>query len=216
MRKPHRLPALLRPARSSRRWSLAWAALALLAAGGAVAATEGKGIDPANFDRAVAPCDDFYRFANGTWMANNPIPADRSSWGAFNELQDRNQKLLHEILEATAADPGAADSPRGKVGAFYRSGMDTAKIEQDGLKPLQADFDRIATIKGPATLAPVVAHLQRYYVPCELGIQCIHQPAFDVRVLPDPKESSKMIANLAQGGLGLPDRDYYLKDDDKT
>ena len=89
--------------------------------------------------------------------------------------------------------------------------MDTDKIERDGIAALKTDFDAIAAIKDPASLAEVVARFQTYYIPCDYGIQCIRQPTFDLRIGPDPKDSSKTILQLAQGGLGLPERDYYLE-----
>src|SRR5262249_39795603 len=145
--KPRRAPAVStveisveRQAMKTRRFPEPFAlALALaLAAPPALQAAEPAphGIDPAKRDRTASPCPDVYQFATGTWLANTPIPADRTVWGAGSELYEKNLEILHTILDEAAADMTAAgSSPGAKVGAFYRSGMNTAKIEADGWKP---------------------------------------------------------------------------------
>jgi putative endopeptidase len=166
-----------------------------------------QGINVSWMDRSINPCTDFYEYANGTWRANNPIPADRASWGSGAELQERNRKVLHEIAEAAAQDTKAPKgSPEQMVGAFYRSGMDEKRVEADGREPLKAELGRIEAINDRDGLTAEIAHLHR------LGVN----PAFGFFVLQDFKDSTQMIGWLYQGGLGLPDRDYYFKDDDKT
>ncbi len=169
-------------------------------------------LDPANLDKSVKPGDDFFHFANGTWLKNNPIPADQTRWGSFNMLEERNKAALKEILEACAADAakgGDAARPgsdRQKVGDFYRSGMDEAAVENDGVKPLQPYFDRIAGLKDRAELPKLLADLHL------MGVYVLFQPSVDA----DEKDSETDIVQFYQGGLGLPDRDYYLLDDERS
>ncbi len=163
-------------------------------------------IDPANLDRNVKPGDNFYQFADGGWMQKNPIPAEYSRWGAFEELGERNNAVLHKILEESAAGGAPAGSARQKVGDFYASGMDEAKVDADGIKPVEAEFTRIAALKDRADLPAEIAHLH------SLGISAL----FRVNVDADEKNSSLQIAQGGQGGLALPDRDYYTKDDDRS
>ncbi|TAK61279.1 MAG: hypothetical protein EPO24_05885, partial [Bacteroidetes bacterium] len=172
-----------------------------------VSAQESKPIDVSNFDMSVKPTDDFFQYVNGTWVKNNQIPPDQSRWGSFSEVQERNFKILHEILDAAAANNG---TPRGsisqKVGDFYFSGMDTLNIQKQGSLPLADEFNRIARIGDTRDLLEVISsfHTKQGYVP------------FVLFVTQDFKNSSRVIANLFQGGLGLPDRDYYLKEDDQS
>jgi putative endopeptidase len=165
------------------------------------------GIDVAGMDLSKKPWLDFYDFANGKWLAEAEIPADRPSLYVFTLLDDANREKLHKILEAAAKDTGAGKgSVRQKVGAFYRSGMDEARIEAAGVKPLQEELDRIAALKDAGALLPELAHLHLLQVPA----------AFLFGSTMDAKDSRRMIAEFYQGGLGLPDRDYYLKDDDRS
>jgi len=164
-------------------------------------------IDVAGMDLSIKPFEDFYEYANGKWVAAAKIPADRPSIAMFTELQDRNRDVLRHILEAASKDHDAPrDSNVAKVGAFYRSGMDQVKIDAAGAKPLQGEFDRIVVIAGTADLVREIAHLHGRRV----------SAAFRFGPIPDAKNSRQVIAGLYQGGLGLPDREYYLKPDDKT
>jgi len=164
------------------------------------------GFDPSAIDRNANPCVDFYRYACGAWMAANPIPADQSRWGRFDALQDRNRDILRKILDAAAA-PKAPRSPiEQKMGDYYASCMNEAAVEAKGASPLKPDLDRIAAIKSKADITGVVAYLARSGA----------TPFFHFSSGPDAKNSAQVIADLDQGGLGLPDRDYYSKTDAKS
>lgn len=170
-------------------------------------AQRGRGLDLTSIATSIQPCQDFYLYANGHWLSWNPIPADQTAWGAGHELNERNLAVLHQILEGAARNTTA---PKGsairKVGDFYRAGMDEAKIEADGVKPLQKEFARISVIKDIPGLQDEFAHLHRLNI----------KPAYTFFAYQDAKDSSRIIANLYQGGLGLPDRDYYINEDDRS
>jgi putative endopeptidase len=165
------------------------------------------GFNLANLDRSVPPCDDFFKFANGGWIKNNPIPADHSSWSTFNQLHDRNEEALRQILEEAAKDKGAAPGSNWqKIGDFYASCIDESQIEAAGLKPLEPEFHRVAAIADTLALQVEIARLQREGVNAVFGFGSEQ----------DFKDSSQMIADAEQGGIGLPDRQYYLQDDDRS
>ena len=173
-----------------------------LFAGAAQAATPtyGRfGFDTAGMDRAVKPGDDFYGYANGTWQKTTAIPADRASYGMFHKLQDLSLERTRGILDAAAAQPGS------KIGDFYASFMDEKAADAKGVAPVKPWLDRIAAAKDKAALAGVMAALQRQ------GVKGL----FGARIDQDDKDPTVYIAQMSQGGLGLPDRDYYLKDDAK-
>jgi len=159
------------------------------------------GIDTTSFDRAVRPQDDFFRFVNGTWLANTEIPADASSWGSFNELNEKSRTALHQILEDAAKAP--AGTEKAKLGAIYASYMDSARIEQLGITPLSGELATIGKLTSAAQLPATFAHF------ATIGIS---NPAA-AGVGQDPKASSINIVQVRQSGLGLPDRDYYLRND---
>ena len=163
-------------------------------------------IDLKNFDLTVKPQDDFFHYANGTWMKNNPIPADQARWASFNELDERNQSNLRTICERVAAKQQGATALEKMVGDFYASGMDEAAINALGAKPLQPELERIAGVKAPADVLKVIAHLQ------SLGIGC----GFRFGSSADLKQSDREIASLGQGGTSLPERGYYFNDDEKS
>lgn len=179
--------------------------LALFALTSVLAVAGGVGIDSKNFDPTTKPQDDFNQFANGGWMKANPIPAAYSRWSAFHELDENNNMALRVILEraAKAATPTAIEK---QVGDFYASGMDLEAINRAGITPLQPELDRIQAAKTLAEVQAAVARLHRWGV---------HAP-FNFTSEQDPKNSSLMIAAGGQAGLGLPDRDYYLRDDEKS
>jgi endothelin-converting enzyme/putative endopeptidase len=164
------------------------------------------GFDIKAMDRNVDPCADFHSFACGGWMATNPIPPDKSRWGRFDELQERNLAILRDILEQVSPnDPKRSDLER-KIGDYYASCMDEQAVEAAGAKPLQPELQRIAAIRSRADLIHTVAHLHSIGVPALF--------AFYPR--PDFHQAGMVIATVDQGGLSLPDRDYYLKEDPKS
>ena len=154
-------------------------------------------------DRSADPTRDFYHFADGNWLKNNPVPADKSRWASFNELAERNWYLIHGILESAAADTTSPlHSPRREVGDFFASAMDTNRIEKLGFKPIAGDLKQIDRIKSTKNLFALLADFHRR------GIGGVFNAGFG----PDAKNSSIYAYHLHQGGLSLPDRDYYLKD----
>ena len=151
-------------------------------------------------DKTVDPASDFFHYAAGNWIKANPVPADKSRWGAFIELQERNWFLIHGILDATIANKDRSDATAQKVGDFFRSAMDTNRLEELGFKPIQADLKRIENLKDPGDLLSLLADFHQH------GIGA----CFAEGVSPDAKNSAVYAFQLSQGGLGMPDRDYYL------
>ncbi|GLH74072.1 peptidase M13 [Geothrix limicola] len=170
------------------------------------AQTAYKGFNPANLDATVKPTQDFFQFAVGGWAKRTAIPAEYDRYGVDQEIDTRTHQILKEILESAAAAKAAAGSEAQKVGDFYASGMDEAGLEAQGIAPLKPFFARIDAVKDPASLVAVMADLHR------MGASA----GFYFGVEQDDKESSRYAMMLGQGGLGLPDRDYYLKDDAKS
>ncbi|MFY9845428.1 MAG: M13 family metallopeptidase [Terriglobales bacterium] len=157
-------------------------------------------------DKDIDPCNDFYAYACSKWKAQNPIPADRSAWGRFNELAERGEYIVRDILEKAAIERPGRSSNEQKIGDYYASCMDESAIEKAGTKPLQADFESIAAIHSKEGLPKEIVRLHREGADVLFG--------FDSDS--DFKNASQMIAEVDQGGLGLPDRDYYFKDDEKS
>jgi len=157
-----------------------------------------------NMDRSAEPAVDFYRFAAGNWIKQNPVPADKSRWSGFEELQERNWQLIREILEVSALSkaPGT-NLARRQVGDFFASAMDTNRLEKLAFKPLARDLKRIDRLKSAPALFALLGDFH------ERGIGGL----FSAGVTPDAKNSSIYAFKVSQGGLGLPDRDYYLKDE---
>ena len=159
-----------------------------------------------NLDSTVHPGKDFFMYANGQWIKNNPIPGDQGSWGIAHLVVEENLKRLREISEKSAAANGAKGSVEQKIGDFWAMAMDSAKIEADGLKPLQPLLDKINAINDSKTLLSTVAELKKS------GSSTL----FSDYILQDDKNSEVMAYKLAQGGLGLPEREYYFKTDSAT
>ena len=156
----------------------------------------------ANMDPTVDPRTDFAHYAVGNWQKNNPVPADKSRWGTFNELDQSNQNALKGILTDAAAhshEPGSAEQ---LVADFYRSALDTAAITAAGLQPIQADLAQIDAIASPADLAHTLAELH------QAGVGAF----FRVSVSPDAKQSEINALHASQGGLSLPSKDYYVSE----
>ncbi len=173
----------------------------------AIAAVPVNGINVANMDPAVKPIVDFFQYANGTWLKKTPIPNEYDKWGVLNILNDKNQTLLKGILEKSSNDKtAAAGSNTKKVGDFYFSGMNTAQIEKDDLAPLSEELKRIDDIKNLEDLRAETSRLHEY------GVNAL----FSISSGQDFKDSTKVIGQLSQGGLGLPDRDYYTNTDDHS
>jgi putative endopeptidase len=179
--------------------------VASLAQGQGSRAGSTSGLDLGAIDRKANPCADFYQYACGGWLQSNPIPADQSSWGRFDELFLRNQQTLRAILEDSARtqERSAIDQ---KIGGFYQSCMDEPGVERRGGAPLQPELERIARLKDPADLSEEVARLHERQVPA----------FFSFSSSPDPKNASITIAGIDQGGLGLPEKDYYLRTDERS
>jgi predicted metalloendopeptidase len=165
------------------------------------------GFDVADLDRSCKPCDDFYQFAVGGWLKANPIPPEYPLWGSFITLAEKNLQALHEILEAAATNTSAAPgSNEQKVGDFYATCMDTKAIDAQGLQPISAELASIDAIHDTAGLLNTGARLQTQ------GVGVLFAFGSDQ----DFQDSSKVIGEANQGGLGLPDRDYYTRDDDES
>lgn len=171
------------------------------------ATVKNTGIDVSNIDSTVKPTDDFYQFVNGRWMKNNPIPETESRWGSFNELEKSNKEKLRTILEEASSDKTAKQGSNAqKIGDFYAVAMDSVKLNKDGVEPLKDEFDYIDKIKTTEDLTKAIGHFHT------IGVGAM----FGGYVGQDPKISTEYITQLFQGGISLPDRDYYTNTDERT
>jgi len=157
-----------------------------------------------NIDKSVDPCVDFYQYACGNWMKRAEIPADEPEWVSFLEVNERNQKVLRQILEKAAAGGAERDAIDQKIGDYYGSCMDEKAADAKGLDPLKPELDRISAVTDKSGLIDAVARVQL------IG----PNPLFNFGSQPDLHNAGMVVANIDQGGLSLPDRKYYIKDDD--
>lgn len=164
-------------------------------------------------DLTVSPGEDFFQYANGTWMKNNPLPAEYSRYGSFEIVREKNWEDLRSIFEDAAQ---SSDPPEGsnikKIGDFYAIGMDSEKIEADGLQPLQEELNRIDAIQTSREVQEQIARMHSYG---GAGFSGGLSPLFGFFSEQDQLNSQMVIAWLYQGGLGLPDRDYYVEESDR-
>ena len=168
------------------------------------AATHIPALDVTAMDRSIDPCVDFFAYSCGGWIKNNPIPPDQSSWDLYSKMEDENKEKLRGILEAASAPEAGRTAVNQKIGDYYAACMDEKAIEEKGIEPLKEELDRIAKIGSKAELADVASAMATDNV------------LFRFESIQDFRDANQVVANADQGGLGLPDRDYYLKTDNKS
>src|SRR6266849_1855142 len=165
-------------------------------------------LDLSSMDRSADPCMNFYRYACGLWMQKNPIPADQARWDVYAKLANENQRFLWGLLEEAAKPAANRGAVETQIGDFFYACMDEAAVERAGAAPLKPELDQIATLKSIRDLPAFLAQLQ-------LAVAA-NQIAFGFSSNQDYADSTRVIAFASAGGLGLPDRDYYVKTDAKS
>ena len=173
--------------------------------------------DPNAVDKSLDACNDFYKYTCNKWLTANPIPADQVYWSTGSGLELWNENLLRETMQAASKNAPGRTAVQQKIGDYWAACMDESGIEAAGLKPLQPELDRIAALKSKKELTLEIAHLQHLFPGA--WIQDDNQsnsPLFGFTGQPDYDDASKVVAQIDQGGLSLPNRDYYLKNDDKS
>ncbi len=163
--------------------------------------------DPGNMNTSIHPGDDFYRYVNGRWIEKNPIPSDKTDFSEFVIVGDRTDEQVRRLVEQASNNTSAQKSLEWKIGRLYSIGMDTNSINRQGTGPLQGELEQIDNITSAADVQKVSTKLLSYY---------IIDPLFSFYASPDSKNSKVMIATIYQSGLGLPDRDYYLRMDNES
>jgi putative endopeptidase len=194
----------------------ALAIVILLLLAGFVFAQTAKNTQPvlniSSMDKTVDPCVDFFEYSCGGWIKKNPIPPDQTNWSVYSKLENDNKLILRNIVESAAKPDPARDATKQKIGDYYAACMDESGIEKAGIAPLRPELQRVADLKSKAELARLVVSMQ----PAKENYVRQETVLFDFGSLQDFKDSTQVIAVADQGGLGLPDRDYYLKDDQKS
>ena len=166
-----------------------------------------KAFDPESMNLSVKPGDDFYEYAEGSWIKSHPVPPDKSRYGEFAIVEDRTYDRVKGILESAASNTSAPDgSLEQKIGKFYSMGMDNATLEKQHLDPIKGELKMIDNISSDSDLQSVSTQMMEY------GLD----PFFSMYAAPDKKNSKITIATLTQGGLGLPDRDFYFRQDNES
>ena len=163
-------------------------------------------LDTSTFDQSVRPQDDMFLYVNGSWLKNTPIPADKSNYGSFTKLADESQKQIRAMIEELASTSNLQGSDAQKVGDFYKSFMDQDRINELGLKPIQAELEKIEGLNSKGDLVKYFGEIQQTGSSSPIGFF----------VMQDAKDSTRYMTHLIQSGTTLPDRDYYLKDDEKS
>ncbi|MDX2217596.1 MAG: M13 family metallopeptidase [Burkholderiales bacterium] len=180
----------------------------------AFAALPASAISLSDIDKSANRCEDFYAYATGNWQKNNPIPADQSRWGAFNEIEKRNSETLKDILDSIDKIRRARTPVEEEVLAYYKSGMDEAAIEKAGLSPIAGDLKRIDSLATAKDVTTMLAWMQKSQP--NLGRRGPQPVGFAFGARQDAKNSLAHLSYFSQGGLGLPERDYYLKTDERS
>src|SRR4051812_7235009 len=173
--------------------------------------------DPQMVDRAVEPCTDFFQYACNVRLKNSPMPADEIFWGSFSKIAKWNDQQLHKALDEVAAKKSGRSANEQKIGDYYSACMDQKKIDADGIKSIQSDLTAIDRLRSVNDLAAELAILHSKYRASWLaGDNQTNTPPFGFGSTPDYDDTRNVVAMVDQGGLGLPNRDFYLKDDDKS
>jgi putative endopeptidase len=169
-------------------------------------------LDLSSMDKSVDPCADLYHYSCGGWQKKNPIPPDQTSWSVYGKLYQDNLTFLRGMLEQAAQPNEQRNAVSQKIGDFYAACTDEDAVEKRGIAPIQPELEAIARIRSPKDLTPLVARLQLTYSKYSYSSSML----FSAGSTQDPDDSEHVIADVDQGGLGMPDRDYYIKDDAKS